>query len=139
MLENGLRLSESTGADVEIVRLFAIFHDSRRWDEFDDPGHGERGAELALSLRGTFVHLDDARFALLYRACKEHTEPTWTHDETLLTCWDADRLELPRVGILVDPDRLGTPAAVALVEWAERRAMSGYVAHEVLGAWKVEC
>lgn len=30
VLENGLRLAEATGAKVEVVQLFAVFHDSRR-------------------------------------------------------------------------------------------------------------
>ena len=30
VLENGLRLAEVTGADVDVVQLFAILHDSQR-------------------------------------------------------------------------------------------------------------
>ena len=30
VLENGLRLAEATGANVEVVTLFALFHDCRR-------------------------------------------------------------------------------------------------------------
>jgi uncharacterized protein len=29
VLENGLRLAEETGANVEVVQLFALLHDSR--------------------------------------------------------------------------------------------------------------
>ena len=32
-------------------------------------------------------------------------------DATVLTCWDADRLDLGRVGIRPDPKYLCTPAA----------------------------
>jgi HD superfamily phosphodiesterase len=32
------------------VLLFALLHDSRREHEYDDPGHGERGARLAREL-----------------------------------------------------------------------------------------
>jgi uncharacterized protein len=66
VLENGLRISEANGADREIVTLFALFHDSRRVNEDHDDGHGLRGGELARSLRGKLVHLDDDRFDLLY-------------------------------------------------------------------------
>lgn len=40
VLENGLRLSEKTGANAEVVSLFAILHDSRRINEVTDPEHG---------------------------------------------------------------------------------------------------
>lgn len=64
VLENGLRIADANGADRMVVTLFALFHDARRVNENYDQGHGERGAELAKSLRGTLVQLDDAQFAL---------------------------------------------------------------------------
>ncbi len=33
VLENGLKLAEATGANVSVVSLFAVFHDSRRINE----------------------------------------------------------------------------------------------------------
>ena len=60
--ENGLRVAAANGADEEVVHLFALFHDSRRVNEHRDHGHGTLGGELASTLRGTLVHLDDARF-----------------------------------------------------------------------------
>ena len=38
--ENGLRIAEDNGADLEVVKLFALFHDSRRINEQIDDGHG---------------------------------------------------------------------------------------------------
>src|SRR5262249_13184771 len=40
VLENGLRLAWETGANIEVVSLFAILHDSRRLNECSDPDHG---------------------------------------------------------------------------------------------------
>ena len=74
VLENGWRIAASNGADRDVVGLFALFHDARRVNESRDDGHGLRGAELARSLRGTLVHLDDARFDLLFEACRLHTD-----------------------------------------------------------------
>jgi len=34
-------------ADPDVVFCFALFHDSMRFNEFDDPEHGRRGGELA--------------------------------------------------------------------------------------------
>ena len=37
VFENGLRLAEVTGANVEVVQLFAVFHDSKRVKETKRP------------------------------------------------------------------------------------------------------
>jgi uncharacterized protein len=71
--ENGLRLAGETGADVEVVRLFAVLHDSRRISETTDPDHGPRAAEFARTLRGRLFDLSDHQFNLLHRACVGHT------------------------------------------------------------------
>lgn len=133
--ENGLRVAESNGADEEVVRLFALFHDARRVNEHTDPDHGLRGGDLAHSLRGALVHLDDARFDLLYEACRLHTDGHTSGDATLLACWDADRLDLGRVGIHPRADLLCTDAARAMVPWAQARAISDRRVHDVLRVW----
>ncbi len=137
VLENGLRVAESTGADREVVTLFALFHDSRRVNEGRDDGHGLRGGEFAKSLRGTLVHLDDARFELLFEACRLHTNGLTAGETTLRACWDADRLDLGRVGVTPRRDLLCTDAARALLPWAHPRAVDGFQSVEVLTTWGV--
>lgn len=116
----GLKIAEQNGADEMIVRLFAIFHDSRRENENWDPEHGQRGAELAGTLRGTYFELDDARMKTLAHACTYHADGFLHDDPTIGACWDADRLDLPRVGIITDPRLLCTAAAKekSLRRWA---------------------
>jgi uncharacterized protein len=128
VMENGLKLAELTGADRDVVTLFALFHDSRRIDDGNDDGHGQRGAELAAELRGVVYDLPDVKFELLYRACALHTEGRRDDSETVLTCWDADRLDLGRVGIMPDPRYLGTKAArdPVMIDWAHERAEPEY-------------
>jgi uncharacterized protein len=135
VLENGLRIAEANGADPEVVTLFALFHDSRRVNEDQDDGHGLRGGEFARLLRGKLVHLDDDRFDLLFEACRLHTEGLTAGDPTLLACWDADRLDLGRVGVTPDPRRLGTKAGRKLLVWAHARAVEGYKPAAVLASW----
>jgi uncharacterized protein len=106
--QNGLLLATRTGADVEVVRLFALFHDSRRRDDGMDEGHGIWGAEFAASLRGQLFELSDERFALLQYACIWHTDQERHEDPTIGTCWDADRLDLGRVGVIPDPAFMST-------------------------------
>jgi len=96
---NGLRLSLRTGADVMVVRLFAWFHDSRRQNESVDPGHGRRGAHYAATLRKQVFDLEEQAFEKLVFACTWHTDRILSADPTIGTCWDADRLDLGRVGI----------------------------------------
>jgi uncharacterized protein len=112
VLESGLRLAEETGADLEVVQLFTVLHDSKRINEHSDPDQGPRAAEFAAMLRGRVFELPDREFRLLHRACAGHTHE-WTHpDVTIRTCWDADRLDLGRVGITPHPSRLCTEQAM---------------------------
>jgi uncharacterized protein len=133
--ENGLRMAPDTGADVEIVTLFALLHDARRLNDGRDHDHGLRGGELARTLRGTLIHLDDARFEVLYIACRDHTRGEIQADATIQTCWDADRLDLLRVGIMPIPDRLCTDAARTLLPWANRRAKNWFEPEVLTVEW----
>ncbi|HLU50308.1 MAG TPA: hypothetical protein VK116_19565 [Planctomycetota bacterium] len=118
--EIGLRLAIDTGADRDVITLFALYHDSRRELECDDPRHGERGALLALEHRGKLFDLDDASFEKLYVACVEHTDGHLSEDPTIGACWDADRLDLSRLGIKPRVESLSTGPArdPAMVAWA---------------------
>lgn len=105
---NGLLLATRTGANEMVVRLFALFHDSRRHNENHDPRHGRRGAALAAEMRGKHFELDDAAFATLIYACTWHTDEAQNDDPTIGTCFDADRLDLGRVGIIPHRDYMST-------------------------------
>src|SRR5262249_31574919 len=106
--KNGLLIASRSGAIVEVVRLFAVFHDSRReHDDWDDT-HGARGAAYAASKRGVLFELSDAHFELLDYACKWHTHGQLSEDPTIGTCWDADRLDLGRVGLAPSAEFMST-------------------------------
>jgi uncharacterized protein len=105
---NACVLAARTGAVVPVVRLFALFHDSRRENDGYDPDHGRRGAEFAAKVRGTWFELQDEHFELLQYACLWHTDGHHHEDPTIGTCWDADRLDLGRVGMIPDPDWMST-------------------------------
>ncbi|HSJ02920.1 MAG TPA: hypothetical protein VK956_10725 [Verrucomicrobium sp.] len=105
---NAIVLATQTGASVDVVRLFAIFHDSQRINDGFDTGHGERGALYARTLRGTAFDLEDDDFELLTYACHWHTDGLHHEDPTIGTCWDADRLDLGRVSIIPNPKFMST-------------------------------
>ena len=140
VLENGLRLADETGAKVQVVTLFAILHDSRRMNEGTDPEHGPRAAEFAAELRGSVFDLDDHEFSLLYRACEGHTHERNHPDVTIQTCWDSDRLDLGRVGIMPHPSRLCTEVAKRreTIKWADGRASFGVVPTLLLTEWGID-
>lgn len=106
--KNGLLLATRTGADINVVRLFALFHDSCRVNECVDDGHGLRGATLATSLRGSLFDIPDDALALLHAACAGHTDKQLHDDPTIGTCWDSDRLDLGRIGVLPDEEFMST-------------------------------
>ena len=135
--ENGIRLATETGARLPVVQLFAVFHDSRRLSDGRDDGHGPRGALLAEEFRGRYFDLSDDNFALLTAACRRHTAAATDDDITVRTCFDADRLDLPRVGKVINCDLLCTDAArrSEVIAWARARSESDADA-EILPAWE---
>lgn len=137
VLDNGLRIAEVTGANREVVTLFALFHDSRRINEGRDAGHGLRGGDYARSLRGRLIYLNDHDFELLFEACRLHTNGQRDGDITLQTCWDADRLDLNRVNITPYPERLCTDAARELLPWADARACDDFEPEWVTQLWQL--
>lgn len=111
VLVNGRGLAEVTEANLKVVELFAVLHDSRRQNEHYDPEHGWRAAHYAFELRGTWFDATDNEMALLADACRYHSDGLTESDPTIQTCWDADRLDLGRVGIRPNPRFLCTQYA----------------------------
>jgi uncharacterized protein len=105
---NGIKIAAVNHASLAVVRLFAVFHDSRRTDDSFEMEHGELAAKFAGTLRGRLFDLGDDSFRLLEYACRWHTHGKVSSDPTIGTCWDADRLDLTRIGIIPDPDRMST-------------------------------
>jgi uncharacterized protein len=126
VLENGLRLAPLTGGDPVVVVHFAIFHDSCRENDGGDYMHGPRAAKW---IRTLDLGMTAAQQNLLIEACAGHTNAFQSSDATVGTCWDADRLDIGRVGPIVDPDYLSTRAAKDpdLRAWAQERASCGQV------------
>jgi uncharacterized protein len=124
VLANGRKLAQVTWANLAVVELFAAFHDARRLHEDYDPEHGLRAAAFVREMRGHWFDLDDHGMNLLVAACEQHSDGLIDADITVQTCWDADRLDLGRVGIMPDPQYLCTDAAKEprMIEWAHNRA-----------------
>ena len=70
VLHNGRLLAEMENANLRIVELFCLPHDTQRRDEYRDPSHGRRAARYAKSLRGVWFDLSDEEMDLLTEALK---------------------------------------------------------------------
>lgn len=119
-----VRLARSTGADLLVVRLFALFHDCARQNDEDDPEHGRRAAQFLAGHRARLFELNDERFALLREAIAYHADGTTHQNATIGTCWDADRLDLTRCGIVPSPQFFSTEAGREEARALRRKAKS---------------
>ncbi|MDL2308991.1 hypothetical protein LJC68_07460 [Bacteroidales bacterium OttesenSCG-928-B11] len=115
--KNGLMLAKETNANPFVTQLFAYLHDSCRIDDGADFEHGERASELVSKLKDTLLKsLSSQEHKQLYLACKYHTTELRLNDATIDTCFDADRLDLVRLGILLNPERMATKTGCQLAE-----------------------
>jgi uncharacterized protein len=106
--ENGERLCPDTGADPKVVRLFAYLHDHCRLDDEGDPDHGKRAADGLRQIPAPLLNATPAQMKLLDYAIRHHVDGDVSDDPTIGTCWDADRLDLGRVGIIPDERYMST-------------------------------
>ena len=125
VLHNGRLLVDAEGANLKLVELFCLLHDTQRLNEDEDPSHGHRAAQYAQTLRGVWFDLTDGEMDLLTEALTYHSDGYTEGDTTVQVCWDADRLDLGRVGIRPEPDRLCTNAAKSpfVLEEAYQRSL----------------
>jgi uncharacterized protein len=99
---NGMGLCDvDPDVDRVIVECFALIHDSQRINNDDDPHHGERAADVCetLWIAGK-LPLSEQQKDILVMACHFHHKGTTTKQPTVGACWDADRMDLVRVGTI---------------------------------------
>ena len=111
---NGIILSTENGAirqdvNIKVVRFFAYLHDKCRLNDWADLEHGVRSADMLPTIRDTILKdFTDEEVALLEKACRYHTTEHRTGIPTVDVCFDADRLDLGRVGIVPNPKLMAT-------------------------------
>lgn len=91
--------------------LFGYFHDCQRLNDTHDPEHGPRAAQYVADFPPELLGLSGAEANQLMLACHYHTHECETDYPVIHACWDADRLDLTRIGALPDPNRLFTDTA----------------------------
>jgi len=112
---NGLELCEVMELPQQVPCAFAFLHDSQRFDEGMDPLHGHRACEWLdrLYREGRLgpLNLDLRDYKLLARAIGGHSHGGTEEHPIVQICWDSDRLDLGRVGIMPAAQYLCTPHA----------------------------
>lgn len=112
--KNGLYLAKFNNGDPQVISHFAYFHDCMRINEYRDDGHGMRGGDYAMEHKH-LLNLNDAQLEILQEACAGHTGGRTPANETIACCWDADRLDIRRVGLKADIQWFNTDEAKSIV------------------------
>lgn len=123
---NGRLLCRASDANPRVVGLFALLHDLRRENEGHDSRHGARAADFIREIADEHLLLDRDELAQLCDACIGHSEGELSRNPTIAACWDADRLDLGRVGTRPDVKFLSLDAArqPQLMAWAGRQSIA---------------
>jgi len=85
-----------------------------RVNEQRDDGHGIRGGRYALKNKD-LIDLNEEQLNILYKACAGHTGGRTPLNDTITCCWEADRLDIRRVGIVPDLQWFNTDTARTMV------------------------
>lgn len=135
VLRYAKHIAEGTTSDAEVLTLFALLHDSCRESEDADPGHGPRAALLARELNGSLYRVGSEQEEWLVEAIEGHSDGNLSNDLTIQICWDADRLDLARLGVLVRPEKLSAERALAMISepWPYKLNPTGSLQDFVIG------
>ena len=129
----GLWIAARTpGADIGFVLTFAAIHDVMRKHDGHDPAHGERAADLLAEIivdpRWSPCWLGPQDVDAMIFALRAHSEGAASCDPSIGVCWDADRVQLWRVGQRPNPRLLSTPPGARAIslgrELCRRRSLS---------------
>lgn len=125
---NGLYIAQFSGADRKVVCYFAYFHDCKRLNEFSDPEHGPRAARFLKQIQSQ-LNLTNDQFDDLYHAVGGHTHGRQPGNETISTCWDADRLDIGRVGMIPNSKYLFSAEARRIADEDDQQVLLdfGYI------------
>lgn len=128
VLKFGLAISEKTKANQDVIAYFAYFHDIMRQMEYADYDHGRRGVEFIINSpeAKALINLDENEIDNLFYAIECHADGLTEANTTVQTCWDADRLDLFRVGISRHSIIFCTQQArnEKILDWAEKSSLS---------------
>lgn len=103
----GRYIAAIEGVEPVFCEIFGLVHDCQRTNDGADKRHGRRAASYARHIQH-LLPLDKADFRKLCYALRMHDDGFVAADPQIGACWDADRLDLPRVGIMPHPSGMST-------------------------------
>lgn len=117
--KNTQKLTDYYNINSSVPKLFSILHDSKRVSELRDINHGPRAANFIKELYvNDILNINENDFERLIFACSNHTKLDKSNpladDIIVQICLDSDKLDITRVGKIVDSDYLFTPYAKEL-------------------------
>jgi uncharacterized protein len=118
--ENTQLLAQHYNITSKVFELFAMLHDSKRENEFEDINHGKRAALFVKELVDSeIINLSKEDKNRLIFACSNHTKPNKRaklyNDIVVQICFDADKLDIGRVGIIPEEQYFQTTFAKELI------------------------
>lgn len=123
VIDIGITLAYHNNVDPNFVIAFGLLHDSARTHDQHCFEHGPAACDVINKFRD-LIPLDDTQISELKTAVGFHTtahpHPEQNISHELKCCWDSDRLDLLRVGIVPANEYLYTKQA-KLPEFQEYR------------------
>ena len=92
----------------------AYLHDIGRIDDRGGNEHALRGFEVSKQL--LTKHWPQLNHKKILKAIEEHADELITKDPLIGSIWDADRLDLTRLNIQINPELLSTKTAKKLLK-----------------------
>ena len=126
VLANLVIIHDNLSIDLQVAIAFSFLHDAFRINDFDDIEHGERVEKWFKNNKkiSKKINLTERQKEVLFFACSWHSQGKTIslfneikHNfnefeiNTIVSCWDADRLDLARAGILPNDRYLSTDVA----------------------------
>lgn len=109
---NAREICSAENIDPLVPCLFAFLHDSCRYEEGNDREHGPRAADFVATLyERRKLDIKASDLLLLCKAIGYHSDGYTEAEPVIQACWDADRLDLGRVGVRPNPKYLCTAHA----------------------------
>ena len=118
--KNTKLLASYYNVNSDVFELFALLHDSKREDEDKDILHGKRAALFVKELiKLKVINLNHEDKNRLIFACSNHTKTNKKaklfNDLVVQICFDADRLDIERVGLIPQEEYFSTSYAKKIV------------------------
>ncbi len=126
----GLLIVERTsGVDPVVVLCFAYLHDAFRIDDGSDLDHGPRSADLLHEIpQSIYSMLSAKQLETLDYAIRHHTDGEVIDEPTIGACWDGDRLDLGRVGMIPSATLMSTDVGKEIAVAGSRKVYQEHCA-----------